>query len=86
MRDMCAECGKDLRKSDEAAPSAVSMIHSVPDLRISMEQAQKIGKIDEERLLGQRKLVLLVDLDQTLIHTTNDNVPHNLKVIIRRLF
>ncbi|XP_035708197.1 RNA polymerase II subunit A C-terminal domain phosphatase isoform X2 [Folsomia candida] len=79
MRDMCAECGKDLRKSDEAAPSAVSMIHSVPDLRISMEQAQKIGKIDEERLLGQRKLVLLVDLDQTLIHTTNDNVPHNLK-------
>lgn len=36
--------------------------------------------MDEERLLRTRKLVLLVDLDQTLIHTTNDNIPPNLKV------
>ncbi len=38
--DMCAECGKDLRKLDEPLlqkSAAVSMIHSVPDLRISME-------------------------------------------------
>ncbi|GFR96794.1 RNA polymerase II subunit A C-terminal domain phosphatase [Elysia marginata] len=39
----------------------------------------EIGKEDEDRLLKQRKLVLLVDLDQTLIHTTNDNIPPNLK-------
>lgn len=41
--------------------------------------AKKIGKADNERLLKDRKLVLLVDLDQTLIHTTNDNIPANLK-------
>ncbi|CAL8070201.1 unnamed protein product [Orchesella dallaii] len=80
MKDMCAECGMDLRKLDEPKQQAsVSMVHSVPELRVSMEQAQKLGKVDEDRLLDKRKLVLLVDLDQTLIHTTNDNVPNNLK-------
>lgn len=42
MRDMCAECGKDLRKLDEPPTSAaVSMIHSVPDLRVSMEVSKQ---------------------------------------------
>ena len=49
------------------------MIHSVPELKVSYEQAQQLGKADEEKLLSSRKLVLLVDLDQTLIHTTNNN-------------
>ena len=31
------------------------------------------------RLIKSRKLVLLVDLDQTLIHTTNDNIPPNIR-------
>lgn len=31
-----------------------------------------MGRADEERLLRDRKLILLVDLDQTIIHTTND--------------
>lgn len=55
------------------------MIHSVPDLKVSEELAKKLGRKDTDRLLNDRKLVLLVDLDQTLIHTTNDNVPNNLK-------
>lgn len=45
-----------------------------------------LGKADEKRLLGDRKLVLLVDLDQTLIHTTNDNIPNNIKVCIYYVF
>lgn len=40
----------------------------------------KLGREDADRLLKDRKLVLLVDLDQTLVHTTNDNIPPNLKV------
>lgn len=36
---------------------------------------------DEKRLLKDRKLVLLVDLDQTLIHTTNDIIPENIEVV-----
>nr|CAD7448775.1 unnamed protein product [Timema bartmani] len=80
MKDMCAECGADLRQEDQQLLNAsVPMVHSIPELKVSQEQAQIIGKADEERLLKERKLVLLVDLDQTLIHTTNDNIPPNLK-------
>src|SRR6218665_2954099 len=50
------------------------------------QEAQVLGKEDETRLLKSRQLVLLVDLDQTLIHTTNDNIPNNLKVSFLQLF
>lgn len=45
-----------------------------------LKVAEELGKEDITNLLAQRRLVLLVDLDQTLIHTTNDNIPPNLKV------
>ncbi|XP_069112062.1 RNA polymerase II subunit A C-terminal domain phosphatase-like isoform X2 [Argopecten irradians] len=86
MKDMCADCGADLREKaglagDRKAPvsASVAMIHSIPELIVSEEQALELGKADEDRLLKNRKLVLLVDLDQTIIHTTNDNIPANLK-------
>ncbi|CAH1780493.1 unnamed protein product [Owenia fusiformis] len=88
MKDMCAECGADLRKDSHVSAkhketvdseASVRMVHNIPELVISKEQAQELGKADEERLTKARKLVLLVDLDQTLIHTTNDNVAPNLK-------
>ncbi|XP_049876843.1 RNA polymerase II subunit A C-terminal domain phosphatase [Pectinophora gossypiella] len=84
MKDMCAECGTDLR-TDEPAKldvAVVPMVHSVPELKVSEELAQKLGREDAERLLKDRKLVLLVDLDQTLVHTTNDNIPPNLKDVL----
>ncbi|CAH0391919.1 unnamed protein product [Bemisia tabaci] len=80
INDLCAECGADLRKQEVTTPHAsVPMVHSVPELKVSEEQAEYLGKADEERLLKAKKLVLLVDLDQTLIHTTNDNIPNNIK-------
>jgi TFIIF-interacting CTD phosphatase-like protein len=42
--------------------------------------AQLLGKADEEHLSKGRKLVLLVDLDHMLIHTTIDNIDLNIKV------
>lgn len=80
---MCADCGADLRQDEPSSSSSkasVPMIHSVPELKVTETLAKKLGQADTERLLSDRKLVLLVDLDQTLIHTTNDNVPNNLKV------
>uniref|UniRef100_A0A1I7VZQ7 RNA polymerase II subunit A C-terminal domain phosphatase n=2 Tax=Loa loa TaxID=7209 RepID=A0A1I7VZQ7_LOALO len=83
IKDMCASCGKDLRSKPgtsgnltEASTANVSMIHHVPELIVSDELARKIGSRDRELLLKAHKLVLLVDLDQTLIHTTN----HTFKV------
>jgi RNA polymerase II subunit A-like phosphatase len=77
-RNMCAECGLDLREQ-ETRSASVAMEHMIPDLLISEKRAEVLGREDEERLLKNRQLVLLVDLDQTLIHTTNDTIPPNLK-------
>lgn len=38
MKDMCAECGADLRKDDVLNTTAsVPMVHSIPDLKVSEE-------------------------------------------------
>ncbi|CAH2042550.1 unnamed protein product, partial [Iphiclides podalirius] len=84
MKEMCAECGADLRAKEGVKQDVaiIPMVHSVPELKVSEELAQKLGREDAERLLKHKKLVLLVDLDQTLVHTTNDNVPPNLKDVL----
>lgn len=87
MKDLCAECGVDLRVEGtgkdrditEVSQASVPMVHSIPELKVCPELAEKIGKEDEERLLRDQKLALLVDLDQTIVHTTNDNIPPNIK-------
>ncbi|MFH4982506.1 hypothetical protein AB6A40_009215 [Gnathostoma spinigerum] len=78
MKDMCAACGKDLREKNgmagqrkEASSANISMVHHVPELIVSNELAKELGSQDQKALLEARKLVLLVDLDQTLVHTTN---------------
>jgi len=79
MKDMCAECGADLRKLEKVEQEAgVAMVHAIPELKVSSSEAAALGREDQSRLTQDRKLVLLVDLDQTLIHTTNDDVPPKL--------
>ena len=68
IKDMCADCGADLRQDEPSSSSSkasVPMIHSVPELKVTETLAKKLGQADTERLLSDRKLVLLVDLDQT---------------------
>ncbi|XP_007253121.3 RNA polymerase II subunit A C-terminal domain phosphatase [Astyanax mexicanus] len=81
MKGLCAECGQDLtqlqnKNGKQQAPistATVSMVHSVPELMVSSEQAEQLGKEDQKRLQRNKKLVLMVDLDQTLIHTTEQH-------------
>lgn len=81
MKNMCADCGADLEheEQNQDKQSKIAMIHSIPELKISTDEAESLGREDERRLLTNRRLVLLVDLDQTLIHTTNDNIPANIQ-------
>merc|ERR1719270_2574299 len=86
MKNMCAECGADLEQDMSIIPSAnkpaqnkISIVHSIPELKVSDKEAQNLGREDEKRLLNEQRLVLLVDLDQTLIHTTNENIPANMR-------
>nr|XP_013796301.1 PREDICTED: RNA polymerase II subunit A C-terminal domain phosphatase isoform X1 [Apteryx mantelli mantelli] len=81
MKGLCAECGQDLtqlrskngKQNVPLSTATVSMVHSVPELKVSSEQAEQLGREDQQRLHRNRKLVLMVDLDQTLIHTTEQH-------------
>ncbi|XP_068603474.1 RNA polymerase II subunit A C-terminal domain phosphatase [Brachionichthys hirsutus] len=81
MKGLCAECGQDLtqlqstngNQQNPISTATVSMVHSVPELMVSSEQAEQLGREDQQRLHRNKKLVLMVDLDQTLIHTTEQH-------------
>jgi RNA polymerase II subunit A C-terminal domain phosphatase len=62
--------------------ASVPMVHSEPGLKVSEKEAHEIGRKHLISLVKNKKLVLLVDLDHTVIHTTNDNVSNTLKVTI----
>ncbi|RIB10737.1 HAD-like domain-containing protein [Gigaspora rosea] len=48
------------------------MAHNVAGLTVSLNEAERLEKDTATRLLKSRKLSLIVDLDQTLIHATID--------------
>ena len=68
-------------KTATSNAASVQIVHAEPSIKVSEKEALEIGKKDLVNLVKNRKLVLLVDLDHTLIHTTNDNVDPDLKVI-----
>jgi len=38
MKDLCAECGQDLRETNQRTQTAaVAMIHNIPELMVSLE-------------------------------------------------
>jgi RNA polymerase II subunit A-like phosphatase len=48
------------------------MAHDTPHLTISKEEASRVDEEAKRRLLSSRKLSLVVDLDQTIIHAAVD--------------
>jgi RNA polymerase II subunit A-like phosphatase len=57
--------------SNEARAS-IQMTHSANGPKVSLEEAQRIERETAEHLLKNRKLSLIVDLDQTIVHATVD--------------
>lgn len=77
MGGLCALCGKDMTESDytgysNEARASIQMTHSANGPKVSLEEAQRIERETAERLLNTRKLSLIVDLDQTIVHATVD--------------
>eukprot|EP00127_Corallochytrium_limacisporum_P003632 Clim_evm20s151 gene=Clim_evmTU20s151 len=77
--DLCVICGADLkaestklRGSLGQRPEFLSVVHTEPAMKVSKTVAQTQAVKDRERLLESRKLVLVVDLDQTVLHATVD--------------
>lgn len=74
---LCVECGKDMTGIDMAGEDLASRAniqgaHDSDKLLISQEEANDIDQESKRRLLAARKLSLVVDLDQTIIHAAVD--------------
>ncbi len=68
---LCAVCGKEL---DSAALSGTSIVmsHSSAGIKVSASEAQRLDLESTAKLLSERRLALIIDLDQTIIHATVD--------------
>ncbi|KAI0880889.1 uncharacterized protein GGS22DRAFT_77783 [Annulohypoxylon maeteangense] len=75
---LCAICGKDMKEATYASESldteraTVAMVHDNIALTVSTNQATRAEMQLQRRLLKERKLSLVVDLDQTIIHACID--------------
>ncbi|KAK7058573.1 CTD phosphatase Fcp1 [Paramarasmius palmivorus] len=74
---LCVLCGKDMTNADyiglsDESRASIQMTHSAFGPTVSLEEAQRIERETAERLLKARKLSLIVDLDQTIVHATVD--------------
>jgi len=71
---LCAICGKDMTEMDwssdkpETSRATINMTHDSTGLTVSSNLAARVEHATQRRLLEQRKLSLVVDLDQTIIH------------------
>jgi RNA polymerase II subunit A C-terminal domain phosphatase len=71
---LCALCGKDMTEVSWASEqvdtqrATINMTHDQTSLMVSENLAARAEHDTQRRLLKQRKLSLVVDLDQTIIH------------------
>lgn len=75
---MCLICGKSTDEIDfyttqlDTARAPVQMIHDNVKLTVSLDRAAETELLQQRRLVEHRKLSLVVDLDQTIIHACID--------------
>ncbi|KAK4442692.1 putative RNA polymerase II subunit A C-terminal domain phosphatase [Podospora aff. communis PSN243] len=75
---LCAICGKDMTEVNWAAEerdtarAPITMTHDLTNLTVSADQALRTESDLQKRLLQSRKLSLVVDLDQTIVHACID--------------
>lgn len=75
---LCALCGKAVEDEKDYLGynyedrATIAMSHDNTGLKISLDEAQKIEENTYTRLANEEKLILVVDLDQTVIHATVD--------------
>ncbi|SMN22033.1 similar to Saccharomyces cerevisiae YMR277W FCP1 Carboxy-terminal domain (CTD) phosphatase [Maudiozyma saulgeensis] len=67
---LCTMCGKEVDEAEQLAIGGANLAisHTDLNLKISRKAASDIGHDIKKRLRNDKKLVLVVDLDQTVIH------------------
>lgn len=70
---LCAICGASVEnEGTENDRAPITMDHGTTNLKVSNKEAERIERSSTERLLEEKRLSLVVDLDQTVIHVTVD--------------
>lgn len=75
---LCAMCGKSVEEEKDYSNfemenrASISMSHDTNNLKISKFEAEQVEAKMTKNLLQEKKLILVVDLDQTVIHATVD--------------
>ena len=69
---ICANCGKDVASEGILNRAPINITHDASSLTISKDEAGRLDEDNKKRLLGAKKLSLVVDLDQTIIHAAVD--------------
>lgn len=64
---LCTMCGKEVSEYDQIDAN-IAISHTDTNLRISRKEARDLDSQIKSRLRKGKKLVLVVDLDQTVIH------------------
>lgn len=65
-------CRLDYTGYSDSARASIQMTHLAGGPTVSLEEARRLENETAERLLRARKLSLIVDLDQTIVHATVD--------------
>ncbi|KAI9474962.1 hypothetical protein BX667DRAFT_342037 [Coemansia mojavensis] len=77
---LCGLCGQDVSGVDKSGvprtQANIDMFHEATGLRVSTDVAAAIDADTQSRLWKHRKLSLIIDLDQTIIHATDTSNPH----------
>lgn len=69
---MCVVCGKVLDEEELRQLDDGEQLHDISGVQVTTAEAARLDSESTRRLLEQRKLALIVDLDQTIIHATVD--------------
>ncbi|KAG8904291.1 Carboxy-terminal domain (CTD) phosphatase [Tulasnella sp. 417] len=74
---LCTQCGKDMTITDyigitDESRAGIRMTHDAAGPTVSAHEARRIEQETADKLRGARKLILIVDLDQTIVHATVD--------------
>ncbi|KAI5189317.1 RNA polymerase II subunit A C-terminal domain phosphatase [Nematocida sp. AWRm77] len=68
---MCACCGEEVPGTEEKLYTA---LHHNTDVQLNQTEAEKHNEASFVRLTREQRMVLLLDLDQTVIHTSTGKV------------
>ncbi|GAV55962.1 hypothetical protein ZYGR_0AZ01340 [Zygosaccharomyces rouxii] len=64
---LCTMCGKEVDENDQVEAN-LAISHTDTNLKVSRKEAEDMEHFLKQRLRQSKKLVLVVDLDQTVIH------------------